>query len=61
MDRICSVVSSWLAMLVVTVPLAILLLLALPSGAPAQIAMHVVLLVGGAGSMLALCGPEDDA
>jgi len=54
MDRICTIVSSWLAMLVVVVPLALLLLLALPSGAPWQIAMHVVLLVAGSATVLAL-------
>ncbi len=60
MDRICSLVSSWFAMLAVTVPLAVMLLLVLPSGMPWQIAMHAVLLVAGAASMLALCSPYDD-
>jgi len=51
---------SWLVMLTVTVPLAILLLLAIPSGLPWHIAWHAVLLVGGAASTLALCSPDDD-
>ncbi len=50
---------SWLATLAVAVSLAVLLLLALPSGAPADIAMHTVLLVGGAAVVLAL-RPSDD-
>ena len=45
---------SWSAALAVTVPLALLLLLALPTGAPLQIAMHAILLVVGAGAVLAL-------
>jgi hypothetical protein len=40
--------------LAVAVPLAILLMLALPSGAVVQIAMHVVLLVAGSALVLAL-------
>lgn len=60
MDRICTIATSWLVMLVVTVPLAILLLLALPTGLPWHIAMHVVLLVGGSATVLALCSPYDD-
>lgn len=47
-------------MLAVTVPLAVMLLLVLPTGMPWQIAMHAVLLVAGAASMLALCSPHDD-
>ena len=50
---------SWLASFAFTVPLALLLLLALPSGAPANIAAHAVLLVGGAATVLAL-RPRDD-
>ncbi len=41
-------------MLVVVVPLAILMMLTLPAGVPAQIAAHVVLLVGGAAIVLAV-------
>lgn len=59
MDRLCTIASSWLVMLAVTVPLAVLLLLALPSGMPWHIAWHVVLLVGGAATSLALCAPDD--
>lgn len=51
--------ASWLASFAFTVPLALLLLLSLPSGAVANIAMHVVLLVGGAAIVLAL-RPSDD-
>lgn len=52
---------SWFAALVAIVPLALLLLLALPSGAPAQIASHAILLVGGAAIVLALRpAPNDD-
>jgi hypothetical protein len=60
MDRLCTIASSWLVMLAVTVPLALLLLLALPSGLPWHIAWHVVLLVGGAAISLALVSPGDD-
>jgi hypothetical protein len=60
MDRLCTIALSWVVMLVVTVPLAILLLLALPTGLPWHIAWHAVLLVGGAASTLALCSPYDD-
>ncbi len=49
---------SWVAALVFTIPLALLLLLALPSGAPLQIAMHALLLVGGAMFVTAL-RPDD--
>ena len=52
---------SWLASLAVAVSLAVLLLLALPSGAPALIAAHAALLVGGAGIVLALRPADDDA
>jgi hypothetical protein len=48
MHRICTVVTSWFSMLAVTVPLAVLAMLALPSGAPVQIATHAALLVAGA-------------
>ena len=58
MQSISSAVS-WLASFAFTVPLALLLLLALPSGAPANIAEHAVLLVGGAATVLAL-RPRDD-
>ena len=50
---------SWLTALAIAVPLALLLLLALPSGAPAHIAMHAILLVGGVAIVLAL-RPEDE-
>jgi hypothetical protein len=49
---------SWVAALAFTIPLALLLLLALPSGAPVQIAMHALLLVGGATFVVAL-RPDD--
>lgn len=45
---------TWFAAFALTVPLALLLLLALPSGAPVQIAMHAILLVVGAAIVLAL-------
>ena len=48
------------AMLAVTVPLALMLLLVLPSGAPAQIATHAILLVGGAAIVLALRPDDED-
>jgi hypothetical protein len=51
---------SWSAALAVTVPLALLLLLALPTGAPVQIAMHTLLLVGGAAIVLALRPSDAD-
>ena len=60
MERICTLVCSWFSMLAVTVPLAILLMLTLPSGMPSQIATHAVLLVGGAAIMLAV-HPRDDS
>ncbi len=41
-------------MLFVVVPLAVLMMLALPAGVPAQIAAHVVLLVAGAAIVLAV-------
>lgn len=53
-----STTGSWVAMLALVLPLAIMLLMALPSGAPANIAMHAVLLVGGAAIVLAL-RPDD--
>jgi hypothetical protein len=60
MDRLCTIASSWAVMLMITVPLAILLLLSLPTGLPWHIAWHVVLLVGGAATTLSLCAPDDD-
>lgn len=51
---------SWLATLAVAVSLAVLLLLALPSGALALIAAHAVLLVGGCAIVLALRPADDD-
>ena len=50
---------SWLTVLAIAIPLALLLLLSLPSGAPAQIGMHAILLVGGVAIVLAM-RPEDD-
>ena len=48
-------VCSWVAMVLVVVPLALaLLVVAIPSGALAQIAMHSILLVAGAALVLAL-------
>ena len=41
-------------MLCVVVPLAVLMMLALPAGVPAQIAVHVTLLVAGAAVVLAV-------
>jgi len=55
-----STTGSWIAMLALIVPLAIMLLLALPSGAPVNIAMHVMLLVGGASIVMALRPDETD-
>lgn len=51
---------SWSAALALTVPLALLLLLALPTGAPLQIAMHAILLVVGAAIVLGLRPHETD-
>lgn len=45
---------SWLSILVFTVPLALLLFLALPTGCVVQIGAHAALLAGGAGVALAL-------
>ncbi len=53
-------ISSAASTLAVSVPLAILLLLALPSGVATQIALHAVLLVAGAALVLAL-HPQDKA
>lgn len=53
-------VATWVAMLLVVTPLAVMLLAAIPSGAVAQIAMHTVLLVGGATIVLALRPDDDD-
>ncbi|NVB81196.1 MAG: hypothetical protein HOV81_22560 [Kofleriaceae bacterium] len=47
-------ISSAASTLAVAVPLAILLMLALPSGAAVQIVMHTILLVAGAALVLAL-------
>ena len=55
-----SIALSWCMALVTTVPLAIMLILVLPSGMPVQIAMHALLLVAGAAITLAVC-PEHDA
>jgi hypothetical protein len=52
---------SWLATLALAVALAVSLLLALPSGAPALIAAHAALLVGGSAIVLALRPADDDA
>lgn len=41
-------------MLCVVVPLAVLMMLALPAGVPVQLAAHVMLLVGGAAIVLAV-------
>ncbi|MBV8760450.1 MAG: hypothetical protein JO257_24375 [Deltaproteobacteria bacterium] len=41
-------------MLSVVVPLALLMMIALPAGMPAQIASHVALLVAGAAIVLAV-------
>ena len=50
---------SWISMLMIVVPLAVLLMWALPSGAIVLIGAHVVLLVGGAAIVLAL-QPRDE-
>ncbi|HEY5950111.1 MAG TPA: hypothetical protein VIV40_31665 [Kofleriaceae bacterium] len=50
---------TWLMAFVVTVPLAVLLLRALPSGAPLLIAWHALLLVGGGAIVLALKRDDD--
>ena len=42
------------------IPLALMLLLVLPSGAPAQIAMHAILLVAGAAIVLAMRPDDED-
>ena len=47
-------------MLAIVLPLAVMLLIALPSGAPANIAMHALLLIGGAAIVLALRPDEPD-
>lgn len=54
MSRICVVAGSWFSMLVVVVPLAVLMMIALPAGVPVSIAAHVALLVAGAGVVLAV-------
>jgi hypothetical protein len=54
-----SIAFSWCMALVATVPLAIMLILVLPSGMPAQIAMHALLLVAGAAITIAV-SPEYD-
>ena len=58
--QLFSTAITWVAMLAVTVPLALMLLLVLPSGAPAQIAMHAIMLVGGAAIVLALRPGDED-
>jgi len=58
MSRICLVAGSWFSMLVVVVPLAVLMMIALPVGVPAAIAAHVALLVAGAAVVLA-AQPDD--
>lgn len=45
-------------MLVVVVPLAVLMMIALPGGVPVAIAAHVALLVAGAAVVLAV-QPDD--
>ncbi len=50
---------SWVSMLMIVIPLAVLLLWALPSGAFVLIGAHAALLVGGAATVLALA-PHDD-
>jgi hypothetical protein len=52
---------SWIAMLAVVTHLALLLILALPSGALAHIAWHAVLLIGGAAILLALRPNDEDS
>ncbi len=54
MHRIFETLTAWFSMLAVTVPLAAMLLVSLPSGMVVQIAMHALLLVGGAALVLAL-------
>lgn len=58
--QLFSTAITWVAMLAVTVPLALMLLLVLPSGAPAQIAMHAILLVIGAAIVLAMRPDDED-
>ena len=58
MSRICVVAGSWFSMLVVVVPLAVLMMIALPAGVPVAIAAHVALLVAGAAVVLAV-QPDD--
>lgn len=55
-----STTGSWIVMLAFVLPLAVMLLIALPSGAPANIAMHALLLVAGAAIVLALRPDEPD-
>jgi hypothetical protein len=50
---------SWVSMLLLVVPLALGLLLALPSGMPLQIAAHAILLVVGAAIVLALRSDDE--
>jgi hypothetical protein len=54
MSRICIVAWSWFSMLCVVVPLAALMMLALPAGVPVQVVAHVALLVAGAAIVLAV-------
>lgn len=57
---IIHVATTWIAMLALTVPLALLLLAAFPSGAIITIVAHAVLLVVGAAVVLALESREEE-
>jgi hypothetical protein len=53
-------VLSWISILALTIPFAILMLIALPTGSVVQLGAHAGLLVCGAGIALALKPRDDD-
>ena len=53
-------VLSWISILALTIPFAILMMIALPTGSLIQLGAHAGLLVFGAGIALALKPREDD-
>lgn len=52
--KLATSVLSWLALVLIVVPLAIMLLRALPSGAVLQLISHTALLVAGAAIAIAV-------
>lgn len=51
---------SWVTLLALTIPFAILMLIALPTGSVLQLGAHAALLVGGGAIALALKPRDDD-